>query len=273
MAPRKQRRAREGAGRLKPVVAPGRGALVTGAGSGIGAACARTLGELGYGVVCADLDLESAARTASSIPTGRAIAVDVASEQEVEAAVSAVLASFGRLDAVVAAAGIHRSGHPTTLPRETFDEVLAVNVTGSFLTARCSARAMRRAASPGSIVLVGSMNSVAISLPGQVAYAASKGGVLMLAKALAVDLAPDAIRVNVVLPGITNTPLSAATLADEELRDRSLANVPLAVPAEPDDIAAAAAFLISPESSLVTGAAVAVDGGQLAMNSGFPWPH
>jgi NAD(P)-dependent dehydrogenase (short-subunit alcohol dehydrogenase family) len=122
----------------------------------------------------------------------------------------------------------------------------------------------RAGARGGRIVLIGSINSQ-VSLPGQVAYATSKGAVLMLGRSLAVDFAPDAITVNVVGPGITDTPMSAVSLADAERSRRILERVPLGRAADPAEIAAAVRFLASPDASYVTGAYLPVDGGWLAL--------
>jgi NAD(P)-dependent dehydrogenase (short-subunit alcohol dehydrogenase family) len=246
-------------------------ALVTGAGSGIGAACAEALSAVEFGVVCADVDAEAADRMASRLGRAAAVALDVRSEADTESAVELAVDRFGPLEAVVTAAGILRAGPAIDLDLADFESVLAVNTTGSFLTARCAARAMMVSGSGGAIVLIGSMTSVAVSLPGQVAYATSKGAVLMLAKVLAVDLAPHGIRVNVVLPGITDTPFSRGALDDPEVRADALSRVPMGRPARPADIADAVAFLVSEEARYVTGAAFAVDGGQLAQISDFPW--
>ena len=150
---------------------------------------------------------------------------------------------------------------------------MAVNTTGSFVTARVAARAMIENGGGGSITLIGSMNSVAVSMAGQVAYAASKGAVLMLGKALAVDWGPLGIRVNVVLPGVTDTPLSRPSLTDPSSRSSALSNVPLRRPARPEDIADVIGFLASPAAAYLTGAAIPVDGGQLAVTSSYPWVH
>ncbi len=123
----------------------------------------------------------------------------------------------------------------------------------------------------GSIVLIGSMTSVRVSLPGQAAYATSKGGVLMLGKALAVDLAAAGIRVNVILPGVTDTPLGGLSKLDDEATEDLLSRVPSRRVAQPEDVAAVAAFLASPAARHVTGAAIPVDGGQLALTSPFPF--
>ena len=247
------------------------GALVTGAGSGIGRAVAAALSHLGYGVGCADSEFDAASETARQLDRSIPLRLDVRSGEETSRAVARMVDRFGGLDVAVACAGVHRQGHATEMSVALFEEVMAVNVTGSFLTAATSARAMIDQETGGSIILIGSMNSVVVSMPGQVAYAASKGGVLMMGKSLAVDLAEHGIRVNVVLPGITATPLSEPVLADATTRAAALERVPLGRPAEPEQVAAAIAFLVSPVAAMVTGAAVPVDGGQLALTSGHPW--
>ena len=183
------------------------------------------------------------------MPDATAIEMDVRSQEDTARAVGVALRQYGPLRVAVACAGIHRQGAAVTMTRSEFEEVLAVNTTGSFLTAVGAARAMIEGEHDGSIVLIGSMNSVVVSLSGQVAYATSKGGVLMLAKALAVDLARHQIRVNIVLPGVTDTPLSTSTLKDPARRAQSLSRVPLERPATPQDIAEAIAFLVSSRSA------------------------
>jgi NAD(P)-dependent dehydrogenase (short-subunit alcohol dehydrogenase family) len=236
--------------------------LVTGAGSGIGAATAAVLGERGDRVACADLDERAAREVAASLPDAIAVAADVADEDSCDRMVRAAVEFGGGLDAVVACAGIEAGGNALELDVATFRRVVEVNLTGSFLTARQAARAMIGRGG-GSIVLIGSINSH-MALPGGAAYAGSKGGVLMLGRALAVDLAGSGIRVNVIGPGVTDTPMSAASLADPERRARFLGRIPLGRAADPREIARAAAFLTSAEASYITGAFLPVDGGWLA---------
>lgn len=238
-------------------------ALVTGAGSGIGKATARRFGARGDRVVCVDLDGDRAARTAAGIEGALPVAADVTDEAQCDDMVAAALDRFGRLDAAVASAGIEEAGNTLDFDADIFRRIVDVNLTGSFLTAQRAARAMKDQNSGGAIVLIGSINSRA-ALPGAAAYIASKGGVLMLGRALTLDLAPHGIRVNVIGPGVVNTPMSAASLSDPVKREIYMKRIPLGRPAEPDEIAEAAAFLTSDASSYMTGAFVPVDGGWLA---------
>ena len=239
-------------------------ALVTGAGSGIGAAVARRLARRGDRVVCVDVDGMRAEEVAAGIDGSLALEADVTDEEQSEAMVAAALDRFGDLHAAVTCAGIERGGDSLGFDAATFRRVVDVNLPGSVLTAREAARAMTRRGHGGTIVLIGSINSKVV-LPGTAAYASSKGGVLLLGQALAVDFARHGIRVNVVGPGVTDTPMSADSLANPERRAMLMARTPLNRPADPDEIAKAVAFLTSDESSFMTGAFIPVDGGWLAL--------
>ncbi len=235
--------------------------LVTGAGSGIGAATAKVLADRGDRVVCADIDGDAAGRTASQLDGAIAVQADVTDPASSEAMVAAAIAAHGRLDAAVACAGIEIGGDTLDFDIATFRRIVDVNLTGSFLTAQHAARAMR--GDGGSIVLIGSINSQ-MALPGAAAYCASKGGVRMLGAALAVDFAPIGVRVNVIGPGVTDTPMSAQSLATPDKRARLMSRIPLDRPADPAEIAQACAFLVSDAASYVTGVFLPVDGGWLS---------
>jgi NAD(P)-dependent dehydrogenase (short-subunit alcohol dehydrogenase family) len=248
---------------LNPVWCPMKVSLVTGAGSGIGAATARALGRRGDQVVCVDVDADRVASVAAEIGDAVSTVLDVTDKEQTDDAIRQTLKRFGRLDAVVACAGIEVSASALALDVETLRQVLEVNLVAGFLTAQAAAQAMVEGSTGGSIVLIGSINSQ-MAFPGSTAYSASKGGVLMLGRSLAVDLGPFGIRVNVVGPGVTNTPMSGASLADPERRAALMSRIPLGRPAEPEEIAEVALFLTSDSASYVTGAFIPVDGGWLA---------
>jgi len=238
-------------------------AIVTGAGSGIGAATARTLSARGDKVVCADVRLETAEETASGLQDGLAVEVDVSSSDSCERMVDEAVKRFGDVTSIVTCAGIEKHGAGHEFAEEDFDRIIDVNLKGTWLSARSAVRAMIRAAHGGTVVMIGSINSI-VANPGASAYCASKGGVLMLGRTLALDWAPHGVRVNIVGPGVVNTPMSARSLADPEKRAKMMEKTPLGRPAPPEEIASVIAFLTSDASAFMTGAYVPVDGGTLA---------
>ena len=240
----------------------GRRALVVGAGSGIGKTSAEALAAFGAHVTCADVDLAAAERTAAAISSaGRhaeALMVDVRDT-------STVTAAFATepIDVLVSTPGVNVRKPVMKISDDEFDRVIDVNLKGTWLCARALARNLIAAGRPGTVVMIGSINSM-VGNPGAAAYCASKGGVLMLGKTLALDWAPHGIRVNVVGPGVVDTPMSARSLAIPDRRARMMDRTPLRRPASPDEIASVVAFLMSDASSFMTGAYVPVDGGALA---------
>jgi NAD(P)-dependent dehydrogenase (short-subunit alcohol dehydrogenase family) len=237
--------------------------LVTGAGSGIGAATARALSRRGDHVVCVDVDADSVASVADDVRGAVSMVADVTDEGQTAALFRQTMEQYGHIDAVVTCAGVEVGAPTLDLDVDTLKKVIEVNLVGTFLTAQAAAQAMRVGGRGGSVVLIGSINSH-MAFPGSAAYSASKGGVLMLGRALAVDLAGFGIRVNVIGPGVTNTPMSGASLADPERRAALMSRIPLGRPAEPEEIAEVALFLTSDSASYVTGAFIPVDGGWLA---------
>jgi NAD(P)-dependent dehydrogenase (short-subunit alcohol dehydrogenase family) len=237
--------------------------IVTGAGSGIGAATAQVLSDRGDEVVCADLLLDAAKRTAASIRGALAVEVDVSSAASCERMVEEAVRHFGDVNNVVTCAGVEKHGMGHEFSEEDFDRIIGVNLKGTWLSARSAVNAMIRAGHGGTVVMIGSINSI-VGNPGASAYCASKGGVLMLGKTLALDWAPLGIRVNIVGPGVVDTPMSARSLADPAKRARMMEKTPLGRPAPPAEIASVIAFLTSDASSFMTGAYVPVDGGTLA---------
>ncbi len=251
----------------------GRVGLITGAASGIGAAGAELFAAQGAALVLVDVDAAQGSRVAEAICArgGRAefVAGDAASAEDVSGAVRLAVATFGRLDLLWANAGI---GVAKTVPEMTLDEwdrVLAVNLTGAFLLAKFGIPELT-AAGGGTMVITGSANSFTADRS-WAAYCASKGGLLMLCRALALDHASDGIRVNIVCPGSVATPLHEAWLATRpggrplaETREDDRAAHPLGRFADPAEVAQAALFLSSAESSFTTGAPLLVDGGVTA---------
>lgn len=238
-------------------------AIVTGAGSGIGAATAIALSDRGDHVVCGDVVLDAAKRTARTLHEAIAVEVDVSSAASCDRMVEQALKKFGAVNSIVTCAGIEKHGLGHEFSEEDFDRIIDVNLKGTWLSARSAANAMIEAGHGGTVVMIGSINSV-VGNPGASAYCASKGGVLMLGKTLALDWAPFGIRVNIVGPGVVDTPMSAKSLADPEKRAKMMEKTPLGRPAPPSEIASVIAFLTSDASSFMTGAYVPVDGGTLA---------
>ncbi|OZF26068.1 SDR family NAD(P)-dependent oxidoreductase [Rhodococcus sp. 14-2483-1-2] len=239
-------------------------AVVTGGGSGIGAAVAHALSARGDRVAIADIDIESAAAVARTLdPTGsRATAVhfDVTDERSVLSGIADITSRWGRIDTLVNAAGIADSDIAERLSLDTWNRVLATNLTGTFLASRAVLPVMRQVGG-GAVVTIASIAAKRISYNGGVAYTAAKAGVLGLTRHLAFEAAVDQVRVNAVCPGPTETPLMADL--DPEVVAARKASVPLGRLALPSDIAEAVLFLSSPGSVMITGEALDVDGGSL----------
>jgi len=236
-------------------------AIVTGAGQGIGRGIALKLAEKGAQVVVSDINAETAARTAKEVETlgCRAIAqtADVSRQPEVEEMVSAVLRAFGKVDILVNNAGIARSGTLLKLTSEAWDEVLAVNLKGAFYAIQAVAKHMIEAGY-GKIVNISSIYGRTGTI-GDSNYAASKAAIIGLTKSTARELARYNINVNVVLPGMVDTPLLRG-IPDRYLQPM-VKEIPLRRLGTPEDIGNVVVFLSSDEASYVTGAAIEVTGG------------
>ncbi|MDT0410939.1 glucose 1-dehydrogenase [Streptomyces sp. DSM 41979] len=239
--------------------------LVTGAGSGIGRAIAAGLARRGAAVAVLDLDEAAAYGTAEEIAEagGRAIAarVDIADEDSVRSAIGRTVAEFGQLDVAVNNAGVPSSGRQLTGMRaQEWDRVLRINLTGTFFCLKHEIPALRRAGG-GAIVNTASGGGLH-AIPLSPAYVAGKHGVVGLTKAAAVDYAVDGIRVNAVAPGMTRTAHLDRATEGTGMIARHQELTPLGRLATPDEIADAAVWLCSDESSYITGTTLSVDGGR-----------
>jgi len=238
----------------------GRRILVTGAGSGIGRAVAELFAREGARLALFDLQVD-AARELAQRSGGVALQVDVADEAAVFDAVARAAGALGGLDGVVNAAGIIALGPLENIDLQSWRRQLDVNLTGPYLICRAALPWLRQSAH-ATIVNIASAQALR-PVGASCAYAASKAGLLNFTKAIAGELAP-AIRVNAVCPGIVDTPMVAAVSrsADNPAATPSLKDYPLGRMARPGEIASAILFLSCEESSYVTGAALAVDGGR-----------
>lgn len=238
--------------------------VVTGAASGIGHAAAIRLADEGARVACLDIDETGARQTAAEIETsgGRAAAYlcDVSEPAVVQTAVQALQADLGDPSVVCNVAGIVSASPFEDLSFQEWQRIIGVNLTGTFLMCQALMPALKR--TRGNIVNIGSRLGIN-GRPYRAAYCASKAGVHLLTKALALEFAPQGIRVNAVLPGATRTGMSQPSEAQTRAEPRMSVGAPRSPLGlgEPDDIAAAIAFIASDEMRFMTGAIVAVDGG------------
>ena len=244
----------------------GKVALITGAGGGIGRASALRFAADGARVVVADMQ-ESAGRETVGLVKSRGgeadfVRVDVSRAAEVEAMIAFAEKRFGKLDVLFNNAGIMHGKDDDAVSTEEaiWDVTMNVNAKGVFFGCKYGIPALRRAGG-GSIINTASFVALVGAATPQIAYTASKGAVLALTREIAVEFARRGIRANALCPGPVNTPLLASLLADPAARARRFVHLPMGRLAEADEVAAAALFLASPDSSYVNGATFLVDGG------------
>ena len=250
----------------------GRTALITGAGSGIGRATAELFAAEGADVAILDRDGQAAESAASDISAAgceaHPVVADVSLADEITAAVDRAARLLGRLDIVYNNAGVGSSGSVVDTTEEDWDRCFAVNVKGTYLTSRAAIPHLESVGG-GSIINQASVAAL-VGIQGFAAYCAAKGAVVSLTRAMAIDLAPLGIRVNALCPGTVYTPLMEPLMRDrgggsiERGIEITAAKYPIGRLGTPKEIAQAALFLASDDSSFVTGAAFTVDGGMTA---------
>jgi NAD(P)-dependent dehydrogenase (short-subunit alcohol dehydrogenase family) len=246
----------------------GQVAIVTGAGSGLGAIFSEALAEAGADIVCADINLDGAKQTASHIETlGRRalpISVDVTNEEAVERMVAEATGQLGRLDILVNNAGIAAVGPPEDLTLKDWQRVVDVNLTGVFLGARAAARVMIPAGGGRIINIASILGAVASEPIPAAAYAATKGAVVNLTRDLAVHWAPHNIRVNALGPSYFPSAMTTDLLDNPGLEQEIERRTPMGRVGRPEELKGPIVFLATAASSYVTGHTLYVDGGWTA---------
>lgn len=243
----------------------GKVAIVTGGDTGIGEAIATRFAEEGAEVV---IDYHGDAAPANSLVRqienfgGRAYAIagDVSNPADVDDMMKRAVAHFGRLDVLVNNAGLEEKHPFLEMPFEVWTKVLGVNLTGAWLCSQAAAKQMIRQKTGGRILNISSVHEE-LAMPTNAPYCASKGGIRMLMRTIAVELAPHGITVNDVCPGAVDTPMDARLKNDKKQYDALLGEIPLHRMAKPQEVASLCAFLASDEASYITGASYLIDGG------------
>jgi len=248
----------------------GRVIVITGGAQGIGEACARRLVADGAAVALWDVDDVHGQALAATLAAGGARVTyqhcNVASKAEVDAALAATLAAFGRVDGLVNNAGIFKAAPFLDISEADWDAVIDVNLKGHFLVGQAIARQLVAQGGGGAMVNMSSVNA-RLTIASIASYNASKGGVDQLTRVMALALSEHGIRVNGVAPGTIATELAAkAVLTSDEAKARIMSRTPMKRLGEPAEIAGVVAFLLSDAASYMTGETVLVDGGRMTLN-------
>ena len=237
-------------------------AIVTGSASGIGKAIAEKFISEGASVVFSDIN-EDDSLISKFGPKALFVKCDVSKSEEMENLIDKAVERFGKLDIMVNNAGIGGLGGIIDVTDDSWDKTIGINLTGTMFGMRAAAKAMKAKSVKGSIINLSSILGQ-VGFNGAIAYCAAKGGVVQLTHAGALDLATDRIRVNAIAPGFIETNMTKDILAQKTFNDLIVASTPLGYVGKTDDIANAALYLASDESSYVTGSVIYVDGGWTA---------
>jgi NAD(P)-dependent dehydrogenase (short-subunit alcohol dehydrogenase family) len=248
----------------------GKVALVVGAASGIGAAAAEGLSAAGATVICADSNAQGAEAVAAKLPNATAVSFDVTDSAAVHSAVNRITQEHKHIDVLVSTPAINVRKPLLQYTNAEFERVLRVNLEGNFNVAQAVGRIMQAQGS-GSIILLSSIRSLTVE-PGQSVYAATKAGIVQLARGLASELGPHGVRVNCIAPGVVETPLTQPIKSKSEWYQAYADKNALGRWAQPSEMAGPIVFLASAASSYVTGAVLFVDGGWTAIDGRFQPP-
>jgi NAD(P)-dependent dehydrogenase (short-subunit alcohol dehydrogenase family) len=255
----------------------GKTAIVTGGARGIGLAIAKRYVAEGARVIIADIDESTGKAAVAALgAAARFVRTDVGAAGDARNVIAEALGFAGDIDILVNNAGIIHTADFLDVAEADFDRVMRINLKGMFLVGQAAARQMvaqvKAGKAPGAIVNMSSINA-RVAIPNQVPYCVSKGGVDQLTKVMALSLAPYGIRVNAIGPGSIMTDILKGIATDQAAKNRLLSRTPLGRVADPDEIAAIAAFLASKDASYITGETIYADGGRLALNYTVPVPE
>lgn len=245
--------------------------MVTGAAGAIGSAIAKRLSDNGAAVVVADIDMAGAERVAASLRNAMACALDIRDGQSVDAAIATVCERYGRLDILVNNAGVNTLAHRVTIdefPAEEWDRITGIDLDGLYVMSRAALAPMLAAGKGGRIVNIASVVGLA-AMRLQSPFVAAKAAIVHLTRSMAIELGAKGILTNAVAPGSVMTALTAKLFYGDDGKfagrtQEFLAHVPLGRPAQPEEIAEAVLFLVSPAASYINGQVLAVDGGWTA---------
>ena len=241
-------------------------ALITGGAQGIGYACAEAIAADGARIVLADKNADGVSEAAEKLGDGAVgLTCDMGDPEQIAALFDRIEAEIGTVSILVNNAGIALPGDFLETSLEQFQQVINVNLTGSFLALQRVAKSMVASGIEGAIVNMSSINAQ-VAIPSIATYCASKGGIMQLTKAAALALAPHNIRVNAVGPGSIDTDMMAAVNADPAAMEMVMSRTPLKRVGEPREIGNVVAFLASSKASYITGETIYVDGGRIGMN-------